>query len=101
MKIYNKLVRDRIPEIIRAKGREPILHIADEEEYWRKLKEKLREEVEEFIEAENEEELADMLEVLDAIGRHKRLDWKEVRRILNKKAEERGRFHQRIILDEA
>ena len=42
-----------------------------------------------------------MLEVLDAIGRHKRLDWKEVRRILNKKAEERGRFHQRIILDEA
>lgn|GEM_PF-7022997 len=46
---YDKLVLDLIPDIIRLKGETPVTHIADEEEYGRRLKEKLREEVEEYI----------------------------------------------------
>jgi len=98
---YDKLVRDRVPEYIRGKGETPVTHIADDEEYWAKLKEKLEEEVREFMESETAEEIADILEVLDAIYAHKGFDEAEVRQIQAKKAEERGRFKDRIILEES
>lgn len=99
--IYHKLVRDKIPEIILEKGRIPITHIASEEEYWQKLKEKLLEEVGEFNEAENIEELADVLEVITAIIRYKKFSPSEILSVKKKKAEERGRFNKKIILDES
>ena len=98
---YNKLVRDKIPEIIRKRGDHPVTHIADEKEYWQKLKEKLLEEVEEFTRDESIEEFADVLEVLDAIAAWKQFDVKEVSRVKEKKARERGRFEKKIILDES
>lgn len=98
---YEKLVRDNIPDIIRKKGGNPVTHIAESEEYWQKLKEKLLEEVREFCDAENIEEMADILEVIDAILDHKGFDHGELVRVKDKKAEERGRFKKRIILDES
>jgi predicted house-cleaning noncanonical NTP pyrophosphatase (MazG superfamily) len=97
---YNKLVRDKIPEIIKEKGEFPITHTADDEEYFRKLKEKLLEETKEFIEEESEEELADILEVIDAICEFKGFKKDRLNFIKKKKSEERGRFRKKIILDE-
>lgn len=98
---YNKLVRDKIPERIQDKGEAASYHVADDEEYWRKLKEKLLEEAEEFIKNESAEELADILEVFDAVIDYKNFDKSEIEKIKNKKAEERGQFKNRIILDES
>jgi predicted house-cleaning noncanonical NTP pyrophosphatase (MazG superfamily) len=97
---YNKLVRDKIPEIIKKKGVVPITHIAGDEEYWQKLKEKLLEEVDEFLKDGNEEELADILEVIYAICDFKKIDKNKLELLRKKKAEQRGGFKNKIILDE-
>jgi len=98
---YNKLVRDKIPEIIAKKGGVSKTHIAANEEFWIKLKEKLGEEVAEFLESESPEEIADILEVLDAIFEYKGFDKKEVEAVQKKKREERGGFTKKIILEES
>ncbi len=98
---YHKLVRDKIPGIIKKNGGTLLIHVADEKEYWQKLKEKLLEEVEEFCKDENVEEFADMLEVLDAIADYKDFKKSDVEKIKIKKAGERGKFKEKIILDEA
>lgn len=97
---YNKLVRDKIPEIIKGKGETPITHIADNEEYEIKLKEKLTEEVEEFLKESNAEELADILEVIYAIRDNMKVGKEELEKIREEKSGKRGDFKQRIILDE-
>jgi predicted house-cleaning noncanonical NTP pyrophosphatase (MazG superfamily) len=97
---YNKLVRDRIPEIIKKKRAVPVTHIASDYDYWQKLQEKLQEEVDEFKKENSEEELADILEVIDAICEHKKIDKKRLEQMRAKKAEERGGFRKKIILEE-
>ncbi|MCR4328212.1 MAG: nucleoside triphosphate pyrophosphohydrolase [Patescibacteria group bacterium] len=97
---YNKLIRDKIPEIVETKGEIAITHIATEEEYWKKLLEKLHEEVSEFSESVDEEEMADILEVLYAICDAKNIDRTHLEKLRKKKAGERGGFKKKIILDE-
>ncbi len=97
---YNKLVRDKIIERLKLKGLNPTSHIANEEEYWKKLKEKLKEETDEFLKEYNKGELADILEVINAICEFKKIDKDELELLRKKKLEERGGFKDRIILDE-
>jgi predicted house-cleaning noncanonical NTP pyrophosphatase (MazG superfamily) len=98
---YDKLVRDNIPDIIRAKGEAVTSHVADAAEFRMKLREKLREEVEELLRDENAGEFADVLEVLDAYAAELGISAAEIAAVKSKKASERGGFAKRIILETA
>ena len=67
MQVYNKLVRDKIPEIIVSNGEKPIIQILDDKKYRFHLEQKLNEEVNEYHESKCIEELADILEVVYAL----------------------------------
>lgn len=100
-RIYNKLVRDKIPEYLTAKGVPYKIHIADDSEYESKLFEKLGEEVTEFTKAKNAEELVDILEVLDGIIDYKKMARTDIQNLKIQKLDARGGFTKRIILDES
>jgi predicted house-cleaning noncanonical NTP pyrophosphatase (MazG superfamily) len=93
-----KLVRDKIPEIIKKNNRNPIIYVADDKEYLKRLYDKLIEEMEEFKENPSPEELADILEVCDAIRDYFGINPEKVEKIKNKKYKERGGFSNKIIL---
>ena len=99
-RVYNKLVRDHIPDIIRADGKRLKSHILDDTEYLEALLRKLEEEVSELAEARNVEELADVHEVLIALTEALKIDTEEVERIRREKAIKRGGFQQKIFLEE-
>jgi predicted house-cleaning noncanonical NTP pyrophosphatase (MazG superfamily) len=96
MESYNKLVRDKIPEILDRKGVAYEKRIASIEEYIQELRKKLIEEAEEFNAAGDPEELADVLEVIEALRQLP--EYKDVETLRLKKREERGGFVERIIL---
>ena len=96
MESYNKLVRDGISKILDAKGVPYEKRVASPEEYKDELVKKLGEEIEEFKADLSVEELADVLEVIEAV---KRLpEYADVEKIRQQKLAERGGFEQRIIL---
>jgi predicted house-cleaning noncanonical NTP pyrophosphatase (MazG superfamily) len=96
MESYNKLVRDKIPEHLDSQGISYEKRIADPEEYKEELFKKLDEEIKEFQEAKNSEELADILEVIEAIK--KLPEFANVEEVKSKKLEEKGGFEKKIIL---
>lgn len=104
MPVYNKLVRDRIPEIITKQGLSLTSRVLESDEYLTELRTKLKEETNEFLEAkpgaEAVEELADMLEVIHALAEANGVTVQELERIRVEKAEKRGGFKERIFLIE-
>ncbi|MCU9614873.1 nucleoside triphosphate pyrophosphohydrolase [Caldibacillus lycopersici] len=98
-KIYNKLVRDKIPEIIMQENNLPFTHITTEAEVKLLLLQKLVEELKEFQETPNEEELADILEVIDSIAHAYQLNMEKVLAMKADKFAKRGGFKERIILE--
>ncbi len=97
-KVYNKLVRDRIPEIIKESGKNACIRKADEAEYKHLLRQKLLEEVNEFMESGSSEELADILEVVAALGRTHGFSFADLVEMAEEKRKDRGGFEERIVL---
>ena len=100
IKRYNKLVRDRIPEIIAADGNSCVTAALTDEEYIKMLDAKLNEELCEYQESKSMEELADLLEVIRAVAAARGSSIEEVEGIRRKKADERGGFEKKLLLVE-
>lgn len=98
IKVYNKLVRDRIPEIIEASGKHCKTAILPEEEYLKMLDAKLDEELAEYHKDQNIEELADLLEVIHAAAIARGYTLEELENVRAKKAEKRGGFEKKVFL---
>jgi predicted house-cleaning noncanonical NTP pyrophosphatase (MazG superfamily) len=98
MSAPGKLVRDKIPEIIRGEGLEPIVYTAGPGEYDERLRDKLREEVGEFLESDNDlEELADIIEVVHALAELAGADRDQLEALRAAKAKSNGAFARRLV----
>jgi predicted house-cleaning noncanonical NTP pyrophosphatase (MazG superfamily) len=104
MPIYNKLVRDRIPEIIEKAGKKFSTRILTDDEYIKELKKKSFEELEEYANTQNDEdaieELADVLEIIHALAEYHGASFEKVEEVRKQKAEKRGGFKEKIFLIE-
>lgn len=99
-KVYNKLVRDKIPGIILSNGaKECKTKILDDAEYLESLNAKLQEEMKEYLESGEVEELADLEEVLRAILDAKNVSFNDFENIRQSKVNKRGAFKDRIFLE--
>ena len=98
MKIYNKLVRDRIPEIIEKQGKACRYTVMSDEDYRTALDAKLTEELKEYHESGELEELADLLEVIYAIAESRGETPESLNQLAEQKALARGRFREKYLL---
>lgn len=97
---YNKLVRDRIPEIIESSGKSCTTEILSAEDYLRMIDAKLDEELAEYHKDQNIEELADLVEVIHAATIARGYTLEDLERVRAEKATKRGGFEKRILLKE-
>lgn len=101
--VHNKLARDKIPEILASKNVRFRLRVLKDSEYDLALKQKLREEIEELINTQDDEhlleEMADVLEVIHAILAHKNKSFETLEKLRCKKVSSRGGFFKRIFLE--
>lgn len=95
---YNKLVRDKIPQIIESTGKSCRTQVLSREEYLQKLDEKLCEELAEYQQSKELEELADLLEVMEAVVLARGYTWQELTAVRDEKRARRGGFYDRILL---
>ena len=99
-KIYNKLVRDRIPEIIESDGKLCTMEILPDDRYLQMLDVKLDEELAEDQESTSLEELADLLEVMRAVVKARGWSWEQLEQARQEKTAQRGGFEKKIFLKE-
>jgi predicted house-cleaning noncanonical NTP pyrophosphatase (MazG superfamily) len=97
---FQKLVRDLIPQLIEENGDEAVTRVLEQEEYLEALKSKLQEEVSDYLESEDPEELADIAEVVSALLAEHATTEAEFTALRQKKLEEQGGFTARIYLEE-
>ncbi|TFD99806.1 nucleoside triphosphate pyrophosphohydrolase [Jeotgalibacillus salarius] len=102
MPVYNKLVRDLIPDIIAASGKSMETRILSNEEYVIEVKKKMKEELAEYHATQNDEdaieELADLLELISAAAKTHGVTLEEVEEVREVKARDRGRFNEKVFL---
>jgi len=99
MEISQKLVRDKIPELMLNQGKTIEVRLANGREYEFMLWHKLQEEVEQFVRERNAEEIADIEEVLHCLADLRGIPWDLVEAIREKKREDKGSFKRKIILE--
>lgn len=97
--IHNKLVRDKIPEIIETSGKKAVFRTLSEDEYLEMLDQKLSEEMNEYLSDKSMEEIADLLEVIHAVVKARGLSMQEVEKIRLSKKEKRGGFENKVFLE--
>lgn len=97
---YNKLVRDRIPEIIETSGKTCVTEILSDEEYLKMIDAKLDEELAEYHQDQNIEELADLTEVIHAAVIARGYTLEDLERVRAEKTSKRGGFQKKILLKE-
>ncbi|MGE6365786.1 nucleoside triphosphate pyrophosphohydrolase [Bacillus paramycoides] len=104
MPTYNKLIRDKIPQIIKNNGKTCTTKTLSENEYINEICKKTGEELTEYLEAKTKshklEELADLLELINALAEYEGTTLEEINNIRKKKAAERGGFQNRTFLIE-
>ncbi len=98
MRKYDKIVRDRIPEVIEAAVQHAIYELVDREMALEGLKRKLSEELAEYLESGSLEELADLLEVMHGVAYHSGVSWQELEAVRLAKRAERGGFERGVRL---
>ncbi len=102
-KLFNKLVRDKIPELLQKAGAEPDFRVLNQEEYKLELNKKLKEECQEVIEAPDKisltEELADLTEVILSLAKNSNITLEEIEKTRIKKKENRGGFDAKLFLE--
>lgn len=97
-KSYHKLIRDRIPEIIEKNGKTCRTEILSDEDYLKLLDEKLGEELAEYQESNSLEELADLLEVIEAVVAARSCSWEQLQAVKEEKKAARGGFEKKLLL---
>ena len=96
---HNKLVRDKIPQIIQSRRKFCTFRKLDKKSYLLELRKKLSEEVKEYLEDPCKEELADIIEVIDALAQSEGFTLPDILKIKERKKEERGGFTDRLFLE--
>ena len=95
---YNKAIRDKIPEIIQKDGHSCNVETLSDEKFLEQLEKKLSEELAEYQNEKNPEELADILEVIYRVAQLKGVSKEELEKVRIKKSEQRGGFEKNLFL---